>query len=139
VTLRFFSNPSRRERAFIAFSRSTCGSMGQWFLSWLSRTEWGGGWPDGLQDAAWGLPELALWLVCLSREIDVDQEWTEQRPADRELLIDTSAGIFTLLHAMGVEIARSIHGWELFPFWQRLHLWSTTAILCSEVCQSQES
>jgi signal transduction histidine kinase/CheY-like chemotaxis protein len=112
VTLRFFSNPSpARKRFYRVLS----------FYLWVNGTvvlilgylELKRGWPDGLQDAAWGLPELALLgSFAFQREIHVDKSLRSSGQRTAELLIDNlSPVLFTLaITLMGVAIAPE-HPW----------------------------
>ncbi|MEA2543966.1 MAG: two-component system, sensor histidine kinase and response regulator [Acidobacteriaceae bacterium] len=112
VTLRFFSNPSpARKRFYRVLS----------FYLWVNGTvvlilgylELKRGWPDGLQDAAWGLPELALLgSFAFQREIHVEKSLRSSGQRTAELLIDNlSPVLFTLaITLMGVAIAPE-HPW----------------------------
>ena len=112
VSLRFFSNPSPARKRFYR-----CLGLYLWIYGVLALIigylELERGWPDGLQDAAWGIPYLPL-LGSFAFRSKTDTENTEQSGRQRTagLLIDNLSPIlFTLvITLMGVEIA-SHHPW----------------------------
>jgi signal transduction histidine kinase/CheY-like chemotaxis protein len=115
VTLRFFSNPSPSRRRFyrVLAIFLWVNAIVSTILGYL---ELGRGWPDGLQEAAWGLPELALLAAFVwqpTNPRDNRQESGRQRTAG--LVIDNlSPVLFTLaITLMGVEIAPK-HRWAGF-------------------------
>jgi signal transduction histidine kinase/ActR/RegA family two-component response regulator len=115
VSLRFFSNPSPSRRRFYRML-ATFLWVNAIVSTILGYLELGRGWPDGLQEAGWGLPELAM-LAAFT--------WQDPNPADTGeagggqrtagLVIDNlSPVLFTLaITLMGVEIAPR-HRWAGF-------------------------
>ena len=115
VSLRFFSNPTPARRRFYRTL-----SLYLWVnavvVLILGYLELECGWRDGLQDAAWGLPELTL-CAAFALQPKVPTDNSEPRGAPRsmesmELLIDNlSPVLFTLaITLMGVKIAPE-HPW----------------------------
>jgi signal transduction histidine kinase/CheY-like chemotaxis protein len=118
VTLRFFSNPTPARRRFyrILSPYLWVNAVVMLILGYLELER---GWRDGLQDAAWGLPDLTL-CVSFALESRVATGDREPRGGRRllesmELLIDNLSPIlFTLaITLMGVEIAPE-HPWFAF-------------------------
>jgi signal transduction histidine kinase/CheY-like chemotaxis protein len=111
VTLRFFSNPSPARKRFYRTLSVYLWVNGIVVLI-LNYLDLKLGWGDGVQDAAWGIPELALLgSFALQREPPNQSERSSgQRTAG--LLIDNlSPVLFTLaITLMGVEIAAE-HPW----------------------------
>ncbi len=112
VTLRFFSNPSPARKRFYRTLAVYLWINGATVMI-LGYLELKRGWLDGLQDAAWGLPELALlgsFAMHRKARIDETERSSGQRTAG--LLIDNLSPIlFTLaITLMGVEIAPE-HPW----------------------------
>ncbi len=112
VTLRFFSNPSpARKRFYRTLSLYLwCYGIVALFLGYLELER---GWHDGLQDAAWGIPYLAL-LGSFAFPLKTNLHKSERSVGERTvgLLIDTlSPVLFTLaITLMGVKIAPE-HPW----------------------------
>jgi signal transduction histidine kinase/CheY-like chemotaxis protein len=112
VTLRFFSNPSpARRRFYRALSH----------YLWVNGTvavvvgyvELKHGWHNGVQDAGWGIPYLALTgSIVLQHKTPVDKSERSSGQRTAGLLIDNlSPVLFTLaITLMGVEIAPD-HPW----------------------------
>jgi signal transduction histidine kinase/CheY-like chemotaxis protein len=118
VSLRFFSNPTPARRRFYRTL-----ALYLWVnaivVHILLYLELERGWRDGLQDAAWGLPELAL-CASFALQPRILMGNRESRSGRRsmesmELLIDNMSPIlFTLaISLMGVEIAPE-HPWLAF-------------------------
>ncbi len=112
VTLRFFSNPSpARKRLYrTLFCYLWVNGTVVLILGYLEVKR---GWHDGLQDAAWGLPQLALLgSFALQREVHADNGGRSSGQRTVELLIDNlSPVLFTLaITLMGVKIATE-HPW----------------------------
>jgi signal transduction histidine kinase/CheY-like chemotaxis protein len=115
VTLRFFSNPSPARKRFY---------RALFLFLWVNGTvalilgylELKRGWRDGLQDAAWGFPCLAL-LGSFAFEHKTHTDKSERSSGQRTLglLIDNLSPIlFTLaITLMGVQIAPE-HPWLAF-------------------------
>ena len=113
VTLRFFSNPSPARRRFYRIL-----SLYLWVnvivVIILGHLELKAGWHNGVQDAAWGIPYLALTGSFALQQhktlTDKRERSSSQRTAG--LLIDNlSPVLFTLaITLMGVEIAPE-HPW----------------------------
>jgi signal transduction histidine kinase/ActR/RegA family two-component response regulator len=112
VTLRFFSNPLPARRRFyrVLAAYLWVNAIVSLILGYL---ELGLGWPDGLQDAAWGLPEFALLGAFAWQRTDLT-ETSEESGRERRvgMVIDNlSPVLFTLaITLMGVEIAPK-HRW----------------------------
>jgi signal transduction histidine kinase/DNA-binding response OmpR family regulator len=112
VTLRFFSNPSPPRRRFYRVLSLYLWVNGTVALI-LGYLELKRGWPDGLQDAAWGLPYLALLgSIALPPKTPTDKSERSGGQRSVGLLIDNlSPVLFTLAIAlMGVGIAPD-HPW----------------------------
>jgi signal transduction histidine kinase/CheY-like chemotaxis protein len=112
VTLRFFSNPSPARRRFyrVLATYLWVNAIVALILGYLELKR---GWPDGLQDAAWGLPELALLGAFAWQHTNpTDASELSGRQQTAGLLIDNlSPVLFTLaITVMGVEIAPK-HPW----------------------------
>jgi signal transduction histidine kinase/CheY-like chemotaxis protein len=115
VSLRLFSNPAPARRRFYRTL-----SLYLWVnavvVHVLGYLELKRGWRDGLQDAGWGLPELALCAsFALQRRVPTDNNEPHggrRSLESMELLIDNlSPVLFTLaITLMGVEIAPE-HPW----------------------------
>jgi signal transduction histidine kinase/CheY-like chemotaxis protein len=112
VTLRFFSNPSPARRRFYRTL-----SLYLWFYATvaliLGYFELKRGWPDGLQDAGWGIPYLALLgSFAFEQKLNIDKSGRSSRQRTVGLLIDNlSPVLFTLaITLMGVEVAPE-HPW----------------------------
>jgi signal transduction histidine kinase/ActR/RegA family two-component response regulator len=112
VTLRFFSNPSRARRRFYHGLSRYLWVKGIVALI-LGYLELKHGWRDGLQDAAWGIPYMALLGALASRKQNLeDEEVLNNAPRSVALLIDNLSPIlFTLaIVGMGVCVAPE-HPW----------------------------
>ncbi len=112
VTLRFFSNPSPARRRFYRTLSVYLWVNGIVVLI-LGYLELKRGWHDGLQDAAWGIPELALLgSFAFERKTHTDQSERSSGQRTVGLLIDNlSPVLFTLaITLMGIEIAPE-HPW----------------------------
>jgi signal transduction histidine kinase/CheY-like chemotaxis protein len=112
VTLRFFSNPTPARKRFYRTLSLYLWLYGAVALI-LGYLELKRGWPDGLQDVAWGIPYLPfLGSFALQQKslLDKSERSSGQRTAG--LLIDNlSPVLFTLaITLMGVEIA-PVHPW----------------------------
>jgi signal transduction histidine kinase/ActR/RegA family two-component response regulator len=112
VTLRFFSHPSPARKRFYRTLSVYLWSYGivALFLGYLELKR---GWRDGLQDAAWGIPYLALLgSFAFQHQTNIDQSERSSGQRTVGLLIDNlSPVLFTLaITLMGVEIARE-HPW----------------------------
>ena len=113
VTLRFFSNPSPARRRFYRIL-----AVYLWVnvivLIILGHLELKAGWHNGVQDAAWGIPYLALMGSFALQQHKIPTDKTERSSGQRTvgLLIDNlSPVLFTLaITLMGVEIAPE-HPW----------------------------
>ena len=113
VTLRFFSNPSPARRRFYRVL-----SLYLWVnvivVIILGHLELKAGWHNGVQDAGWGIPYLALVGSFALQQHKTPTEKTERSSGQRTvgLLIDNlSPVLFTLaITLMGVEIAPE-HPW----------------------------
>ena len=113
VTLRFFSNPSPARRRFYSVL-----SLYLWVnvivVIILGHLELKAGWHNGVQDAGWGIPYLALVGSFALQQHKTPTEKTERSSGQRTvgLLIDNlSPVLFTLaITLMGVEIAPE-HPW----------------------------
>ena len=113
VTLRFFSNPSPVRRRFYSVL-----SLYLWVnvivVIILGHLELKAGWHNGVQDAGWGIPYLALVGSFALQQHKTPTEKTERSSGQRTvgLLIDNlSPVLFTLaITLMGVEIAPE-HPW----------------------------
>jgi signal transduction histidine kinase/CheY-like chemotaxis protein len=113
VTLRFFSNPSPARRRFYRIL-----SLYLWVnvivVIILGHLELKAGWHNGVQDAGWGIPYLALVGSFALQQHRTPTEKTERSSGQRTvgLLIDNlSPVLFTLaITLMGVEIAPE-HPW----------------------------
>ena len=116
VTLRFFSNPSPARRRFYRIL-----SLYLWVnvivVIILGHLELKAGWHNGVQDAGWGIPYLALIGSFALQQHKTPTEKTERSSGQRTvgLLIDNlSPVLFTLaITLMGVEIAPE-HPWLAF-------------------------
>jgi signal transduction histidine kinase/CheY-like chemotaxis protein len=112
VTLRFFSNPSPARRRFYRILSVYLWVNGLVLLI-LGYLELKRGWPEGLQDFAWGIPYLAL-MGSFAFEHKTPTDKSERSSGQRTvgLLIDNlSPVLFTLaITLMGVEIAPE-HPW----------------------------
>jgi signal transduction histidine kinase/CheY-like chemotaxis protein len=112
VTLRFFSNPSpARRRFYLTLSHYLwVNGIVALIVGYFELTH---GWHNGVQDAAWGLPYLAL-LGSFALQHETPKEKIERSTGQRTvgLLIDNlSPVLFTLaITLMGVEIAPE-HPW----------------------------
>ena len=118
MSLRFFSNPTPARRRFyrVLSPYLWVNAVVVLILTYLELKR---GWRDGLQDAAWGLPELTL-CASFAFQHRLPAEDCELHDGDRSmqsmgLLIDNlSPVLFTLAVAlMGVEIAPE-HPWLAF-------------------------
>jgi signal transduction histidine kinase/CheY-like chemotaxis protein len=112
VTLRFFSNPSPPRRRFYRVLSLYLWVNGTVALI-LGYLELKRGWPDGLQDAAWGLPYLALLgSIALQPKTPTDKsEWNGGQRSVGLLIDNLSPVLFTLaITLMGVKIAPD-HPW----------------------------
>ncbi len=113
VTLRFFSNPSPARRRFYRIL-----SLYLWVnvivVIILGHLELKAGWHNGVQDAGWGIPYLALIGSFALQQHKTPTDKTERSSGQRTvgLLIDNlSPVLFTLaITLMGVEIAPE-HPW----------------------------
>ena len=113
VTLRFFSNPSPARRRFYRIL-----SLYLWVnaivVIILGHLELKAGWHNGVQDAGWGIPYLALMGSFALQQHKTPTDKTERSSGQRTvgLLIDNlSPVLFTLaITLMGVEIAPE-HPW----------------------------
>jgi signal transduction histidine kinase/DNA-binding response OmpR family regulator len=113
VTLRFFSNPSPARRRFYRIL-----SLYLWVngivVIILGHLELKAGWHNGVQDAGWGIPYLALMGLFALQQHKTPTDKTERSSGQRTvgLLIDNlSPVLFTLaITFMGVEIAPE-HPW----------------------------
>ena len=117
VTLRFFSNPSPARRRFYRVLSVYLWVNGMTLLI-LGYLELERGWRDGPQDAAWGMPYLALLgSFALQRKTRTDK--SERSSGQRSVgmaINNLSPMLFTLaITLMGVEIARE-HPWLGFVF-----------------------
>jgi hypothetical protein len=112
VTLRFFSNPSPARRRFYRVLSLFLWVNGMTLLI-LGYLELKLGWRDGPQDAAWGLPFLAL-LGAYTLQGKTHAEKSERSSGQRTLgmlINNLSPVLFTLaITLMGVDIARE-HPW----------------------------
>jgi signal transduction histidine kinase/CheY-like chemotaxis protein len=112
VTLRFFSNPSPARTRFYRTLSLFLWVNGTVALI-LGYLELERGWHDGLQDAAWGIPCLALLgSFALQHKTRTDKSERSSGQRTLGLLIDNLSPIlFTLaITLMGVEIAAE-HPW----------------------------
>jgi len=112
VTLRFFSNPSPARRRFYQFLSHYLWVNGIVALV-VGYFELKHGWHNGVQDAAWGIPYLALMgSIALQDKTPLDKSERNSGQRTAGLLIDNlSPVLFTLAIAlMGVEIAPD-HPW----------------------------
>ena len=112
VTLRFFSNPSPARRRFYQTLSSYLWVNGLVALM-VSDVGLKHGWRNGVQDAGWGMPYLALMAsMALRRKTSMDQSERSSGQRTVGLLIDNlSPVLFTLaITLMGVEIAPE-HPW----------------------------
>ena len=112
VTLRFFSNPSPARKRFYRTLSLYLWVYGAVALI-LGYLELKRGWPDGLQDVAWGIPYLPfLGSFALQQQTRMDKGEPSSGQQTAGLLIDNlSPVLFTLAIAlMGVEIAPE-HPW----------------------------
>jgi signal transduction histidine kinase/CheY-like chemotaxis protein len=112
VTLRFFSNPSpARRRFYQTLARYLwVNGMVALMVGYLGLKH---GWHNGVQDAGWGIPYLALiGSMALQRKTAMDKSERSSGQRTAGLLIDNlSPVLFTLaITLMGVEIARE-HPW----------------------------
>ena len=113
VTLRFFSNPSPARRRFYRIL-----SLYLWVnvivVIILGHLELKAGWHNGVQDAGWGIPYLALVGSFALQQHKTPTDKTERSSGQRTvgLLIDNLTPVlFTLaITLMGVEIAPE-HPW----------------------------
>jgi signal transduction histidine kinase/DNA-binding response OmpR family regulator len=113
VTLRFFSNPSPARRRFYRIL-----SLYLWVngivVIILGHLELKAGWHNGVQDAGWGIPYLALMGSFALQQHKTPTDKSERSSGQRTvgLLIDNlSPVLFTLaITLMGVEIAPE-HPW----------------------------
>jgi len=113
VTLRFFSNPSRARRRFYRIL-----SLYLWVngivVIILGHLELKAGWHNGVQDAGWGIPYLALIGSFALQQHKTPTDKSERSSGQRTvgLLIDNlSPVLFTLaITLMGVKIAPE-HPW----------------------------
>jgi signal transduction histidine kinase/ActR/RegA family two-component response regulator len=112
VTLRFFSNPSPARRRF--YQTLSCYLWVNGIVALIiSDVGVKHSWRNGVQDAAWGMPYLALMgSMALRRRTPVDQGERSSGQRTVGLLIDNlSPVLFTLaITLMGVEIAPE-HPW----------------------------
>src|SRR5580658_9521826 len=112
VTLRFFSNPSPARRRF--YRTLSCYLWVNGIVALIiSDVGVKHSWRNGVQDAAWGMPYLALMgSMALRRKTPVDQGERSSGQRTVGLLIDNlSPVLFTLaITLMGVEIAPK-HPW----------------------------
>jgi signal transduction histidine kinase/CheY-like chemotaxis protein len=112
VTLRFFSNPSpARRRFYQTLSRYLwVNGIVALIVGYVGLKH---GWHNGVQDAGWGIPYLAL-LGSLALQHEIPKDKSERSSGQRTvgLLIDNLSPIlFTLaITLMGVEIAPE-HPW----------------------------
>jgi signal transduction histidine kinase/DNA-binding response OmpR family regulator len=115
VTLRFFSNPSPARRRFYRVLAVYLWVNGVVALI-VGYVELKHGWHSGVQDAAWGIPYLAL-LGSFAFEHKIPPDKSERSSGQQTvgLLIDNlSPVLFTLaITLMGVEIAPE-HPWLAF-------------------------
>jgi signal transduction histidine kinase/DNA-binding response OmpR family regulator len=112
VTLRFFSNPSPARRRFYQFLSHYLWVNGIVALV-VGSFELKHGWHNGVQDAAWGIPYLALMgSIALQDKTPLDKSERSSGQRTAGLLIDNlSPVLFTLgIALMGVEIAPD-HPW----------------------------
>jgi signal transduction histidine kinase/CheY-like chemotaxis protein len=112
VTLRFFSNPSpARRRFYQTLSRYLwVNGIVALIVSYVGLKH---GWHNGVQDAGWGIPYLALMgSIALQHKTHVDKSEPNSGQRTVGLLIDNlSPVLFTLaITLMGVEIAAD-HPW----------------------------
>ncbi len=112
VTLRFFSNPSpARRRFYQTLSRYLwVNGIVALIVGYVGLKR---GWHNGVQDAAWGIPYLALMgSVALQHKTPMDKSERSSGQRTAGLLIDNlSPVLFTLaITLMGVEIAAE-HPW----------------------------
>jgi len=115
VTMRFFSHPSpARRRFYHVLSRYLWGNaIVSLILGYLELKR---GWRDGLQDAGWGIPYLALLgSFAFERKLHINKSEGSSGQRSVGLLIDNlSPLLFTLaITLMGVEIAPE-HPWLAF-------------------------
>jgi signal transduction histidine kinase/CheY-like chemotaxis protein len=112
VTLRFFSNPSPSRRRFYHTLSHYLWANGIVALV-VGYFELKHGWQNGVQDAGWGIPYLAL-LASMTLQPRTPADQSERSSSERTagLLIDNLSPIlFTLaITLMGVEIAPD-HPW----------------------------
>jgi signal transduction histidine kinase/CheY-like chemotaxis protein len=112
VTLRFFSNPSPARRRF--YQTLSCYLWVNGIIALIiSDVGVKHSWRNGVQDAGWGMPYLALMgSMALRHKIPVDQGERSSSQRTVGLLIDNlSPVLFTLaITLMGVEIAPE-HPW----------------------------
>jgi signal transduction histidine kinase/CheY-like chemotaxis protein len=112
VTLRFFSNPSPARRRFyrVLAVYLWVNGLVALIVGYFELTH---GWHNGVQDAAWGLPYVAL-LGSFALQPEIPKDKIERSTGQRTvgLLIDNlSPVLFTLaITLMGVEIAPE-HPW----------------------------
>jgi signal transduction histidine kinase/CheY-like chemotaxis protein len=113
VTLRFFSNPSPARRRFYQTLSHYLWVNGTVGLI-VGYVELKNGWHNGVQDASWGIPYLALMGSFALQRHKTPTEKSERSSGQRTagLLIDNlSPVVFTLaITLMGVEIAPE-HPW----------------------------
>jgi signal transduction histidine kinase/CheY-like chemotaxis protein len=112
VTLRFFSHPSPARRRFYRVLSVYLWTNGTVLLI-LGYLELKRGWPDGLQDMAWGSPYLALLgAFALQHKASTDKSERSSSQRTAGLLIENlSPLLFTLaITLMGVKIAPE-HPW----------------------------
>jgi signal transduction histidine kinase/DNA-binding response OmpR family regulator len=113
LTLRFFSNPTPARRRFYRILSVYLWVNGIVLLI-LGYLELKRGWPEGLQEAGWGIPYLALMGSFALQQHKTPTDKSERSSGQRTLglMIDNlSPVLFTLaITLMGVEIARE-HPW----------------------------
>jgi signal transduction histidine kinase/DNA-binding response OmpR family regulator len=113
LTLRFFSNPTPARRRFYRILSVYLWVNGIVLLI-LGYLELKRGWPEGLQEAGWGIPYLALMGSFALQQHKTPTDKSERSSGQRTLglMIDNlSPVLFTLaITLMGVEIAPE-HPW----------------------------
>jgi len=115
VSLRFFSNPRPARRRFYRILAVYLWVNGIVVLI-LGYLELKSGWRFGVQDAAWGIPELALFgAFVLQYDTRIDEREVSSGQRTVGLLIDNlNPVLFTLaITIMGIEIAPD-HPWVGF-------------------------
>jgi signal transduction histidine kinase/CheY-like chemotaxis protein len=116
VTLRFFSNPTPARRRFYRILSVYLWVNGIVLLI-LGYLELKRGWPEGLQEAGWGIPYLALMGTFALQQHKTPTDKSERSSGQRTvglLIHNLSPVLFTLaITLMGVKIAPD-HPWLAF-------------------------